>query len=380
MSPPVALENIHKRILNSLKTGVLLLDTDLRLQYLNMEANFLLEISDRKAHKLFIGDVLLDFDDEIREMRQALQNNKSLTRRSVELIVRHGKILLADYTINPSAESDSIHAIMEITSLEHANRITREASLQTAQLTTKELVRGLAHEIKNPLGGIRGAAQLLAQEMGNSAEVQDYTGVIIEEADRLHNLVDRLVGSRKPLDLKEINVHEVLERVRNLVEADAASENIRLSVDYDPSIPCIEADSDQLIQGMLNLVRNAQQSLNSTRRIAVGHIILRTRVTRNVTIANDYHRLAVKIEIEDNGPGIPAEMLGQIFYPMISGHADGSGLGLPITHGIITQHRGMIECSSKPGQTVFSVVLPFPDWSKQGQYRTDGQSRAAGQL
>ena len=331
MSPPVALENIHKRILNSLKTGVLLLDTDLRLQYLNMEANFLLEISDRKAHKLFIGDVLLDFDDEIREMRQALQSNKSLTRRSVELIVRHGKILLADYTINPSAESDSIHAIMEITSLEHANRITREASLQTAQLTTKELVRGLAHEIKNPLGGIRGAAQLLAQEMGNSAEVQDYTGVIIEEADRLHNLVDRLVGSRKPLDLKEINVHEVLERVRNLVEADAASENIRLSVDYDPSIPCIEADSDQLIQGMLNLVRNAQQSLNSTRRIAVGHIILRTRVTRNVTIANDYHRLAVKIEIEDNGPGIPAEMLGQIFYPMISGHADGSGLGLPIT-------------------------------------------------
>ncbi len=367
MNKPVSLDNLHKRILNNLKTGVLLLDSDLRLVYLNMEANFLLEMSDRKAHQLFIGDVLLNFDEDIREMRQALLSNQSLTKRSVELIVKHGKTLMADYTINPSAESDSIHAIMEITSLEHANRITREASLQTAQLTTRELVRGLAHEIKNPLGGIRGAAQLLAEEMNSSAEVQDCTRVIIEEADRLHNLVDRLVGSRKPLELAEINVHEVLERVRSLVDSDSASENIRLSIDYDPSIPCIEADSDQLIQGMLNLVRNAQQSLNSADRISVGQIILRTRITRNVTIGNDYHRVAVKIEIEDNGPGIPMEMLGQIFYPMISGRADGSGLGLPITHGIITQHRGMIECSSKPGQTVFSVVLPFPNQRRQGQ-------------
>ncbi|MCG8416191.1 MAG: ATP-binding protein [Pseudomonadales bacterium] len=355
----MTLDNVHKRLLDNLKTGVLLLDSDLRLLYMNMEAESLLDISDKKAHQLFIGDVLLNAEDDIAEMRHAVETNNSFTKRAVELTIKHGKTLLADYTINPVAENGNIQAILEVTSLEHSHRITQEESLQTAQLTTKELVRGLAHEIKNPLGGIRGAAQLLAQEIDNP-EIQDYTNVIIEEADRLHNLVDRLVGSRKPLELTDINIHEVLERVRSIVEADTASENIRLITDYDPSIPDIRADSDQLIQGMLNLVRNAQQSLNGADKPGGGHIILRTRITRNATIGNQFHRLAVKVEIEDNGPGIPTDMLGTIFYPMISGRADGSGLGLPITHGIITQHQGMIECSSKPGLTVFSVVLPFP--------------------
>ncbi len=359
MNTSVTLDNVHKRLLDNLRTGVLLLDSDLRLLYMNMEAESLLDISDKKAHQLFIGDVLLNAKDDIAEMRHAVETNNSLTKRAVELTIKHGKTLLADYTINPVAENGNVQAILEVTSLEHSHRITKEESLQTAQLTTKELVRGLAHEIKNPLGGIRGAAQLLAQEIDNP-EIQDYTNVIIEEADRLHNLVDRLVGSRKPLELTDINIHEVLERVRNIVEADTASENIRLITDYDPSIPNIRADTDQLIQGMLNLVRNAQQSLNGAERSGVGHIILRTRITRNATIGNQFHRLAVKVEIEDNGPGIPTDMLGTIFYPMISGRADGSGLGLPITHGIITQHQGMIECSSKPGLTVFSVVLPFP--------------------
>ncbi len=357
MNTHVTLDNVHKRLLDNLKTGVLLLDSDLRLLYLNMEAESLLDISDSKANQLHIGDVLLNAADDVAEMRNALENNVSFTKRAAELTIKPGKTLLADYTINPVADNGNIQAIVEITSLEHSHRITQEESLQTAHHTTRELVRGLAHEIKNPLGGIRGAAQLLAQEI-DGADLQDYTNVIIEEADRLHNLVDRLVGSRKPLELGNTNVHEVLERVRSLVEADSASENLTVTTDYDPSIPTIQGDSDQLIQAMLNLVRNAQQSLvgADTRN---GEIILRTRITRNATIGSRFHRLAVKVEIVDNGPGIPTDMLGTIFYPMISGRADGSGLGLPISHGIINQHQGLIECQSKPGSTVFSVVLPF---------------------
>lgn len=358
MNTSVTLDNVHKRLLDNLKTGVLLLDAELRLLYLNMEAESLLEISGNKANQAFIGDILLDADSDIQEMKNALTSNSSYTKRSVELMVRPGKSVLVDYTLNPITENDNTQALLELTSLEHSHRMSQEESLNTAHMTTRELVRGLAHEIKNPLGGIRGAAQLLAQEI-HSEDLQDYTNVIIEEADRLHKLVDRLVGSRKPLEIGNVNIHEILERVRNLVEADAASDNILIVTDYDPSIPKIEADSDRLIQATLNLVRNGMQSLNSNPDQKDAQLILRTRVCRNATIGSRFHRLAVKIEVEDNGPGIPSDLLGTIFYPMISGRADGSGLGLPITHGIINQHHGLIECNTRPGQTIFSVVLPF---------------------
>ncbi len=358
MNTSVTLDNVHKRLLDNLKTGVLLLDSELRLLYMNMEAESLLDISDAKANQLFIGDILLGAEADIAEMRAAVQSNSSFTKRSVELALRPDKSVLVDYTLSPVADNDNIQAILELTSLEHSQRMTQEASLHTAHMTTRELVRGLAHEIKNPLGGIRGAAQLLAQEI-DSEDLQDYTNVIIEEADRLHKLVDRLVGSRKPLEIASCNIHEVLEHVRNLVEADAASDHITIETDYDPSIPSIEADSDRLIQATLNLVRNSMQSLNSNPEQKDGRITLRTRISRNATIGTRFHRLAAKIEVEDNGPGVPSQMLGTIFYPMISGRADGSGLGLPITHGVINQHHGLIECNSKPGQTIFSVILPF---------------------
>jgi two-component system nitrogen regulation sensor histidine kinase GlnL len=358
MNTSVTLDNVHKRLLDNLKTGVLLLDAELCLLYMNMQAEHLLDISDTKANQAFIGDVLIGAESDIAEIRSAMASNSSFTKRSVELTVRPGKTVLVDYTINPVSENGNIQAVLELTSLEHSHRISQEESLHTAHLTTRELVRGLAHEIKNPLGGIRGAAQLLSEEI-DSEELQDYTNVIIEEADRLHKLVDRLVGSRKPLEIASINIHEVLERVRSLIEADAASENISIVSDYDPSIPNVDADSDRLIQATLNIARNALQWLDDSSGKKTGRIILRTRICRNATIGAQFHRLAVKLEVEDNGPGIPAHMLGTIFYPMISGRADGSGLGLPITHGIINQHHGMIECSSKPGQTVFSVLLPF---------------------
>lgn len=360
----MTLDNIHKRLLDFLKTGVVLLDSNLRLLYLNMAAEALLEISNKKAYQLFIGDIIVNAEKDIGEMQTALVKKSSFTKRKAELEVFNNKTLFVDYTLNPFEIDGELQALLELNSLEHTQRISREESLHSAHATTRELVRGLAHEIKNPLGGIRGAAQLLAQEIA-TGELIDYTNVIIEEADRLHNLVDRLVGSRKPLELKEINIHEVLERVRNLVSAEISGNGIKLDYDYDPSIPSIIADAEQLIQAMLNIVRNAMQSLSSPDiEHELGEIMLRSRVLRNVTIGTKFHRLAASIEVIDNGPGVPADMLDTIFYPMISGRADGTGLGLPISHGIINQHSGMIECESKPGATKFTVVIPIGNQSK----------------
>jgi len=349
---------VHKRLLDNLKTGVVMLDKDLRLLYLNVAAENLLEISVRKANMLFIGDVLIKAAEDIGEMQTALANSNSFTKRQAQLKLMHGKTVDVDYTITPFEENGERRALLEITSLEHSYRISREESLSSTHATTRELVRGLAHEIKNPLGGIRGAAQLLAAEL-DSEELSDYTNVIIEEADRLHKLVDRLVGSRQPLKMEPVNLHEVMERVRSLVEAEISGNGIELIRDYDPSIPTVLADSSQLIQAMLNIVRNAMQALFSPEvEHNLGRIYLRTRIIRNATIGAKFHRLAASIKIIDNGPGIKPEMIDSIFYPMISGRAEGTGLGLSITHSIVNQHKGVIECESRPGATCFTVILP----------------------
>lgn len=346
----------HKRLLDTLKTGVLLLDDALCLRYINVAAENLLEISDRKARALFIGDVFIGAADDIAEMQTALSNNSSFTKRQAELRLFHGKTILVDYTVSAI---DETQALLELNSMEHAQRIGREESFSSAHATTRELVRGLAHEIKNPLGGIRGAAQLLAQELTN-ADLHDYTNVIIEEADRLRNLVDRLVGSKKPLHKTYINIHEVLERVANLVEAESRGQGVRIIRDYDPSIPSVHADFEQLIQAMLNIVRNAMQALSSPQvEHKLGKIYLKTRVLRNLTIGTNFHRLGLSVEIIDNGTGIDPDIIHSIFYPMISGRADGTGLGLSITHSIISQHQGLIECTSESGQTNFKILLPM---------------------
>ena len=355
----MTIDSIHKKLLDQLKTAVLLLDSNLTLQFLNLAAEQLLEVSGRKAIGLTLGQLFIAADTDIAEIDSALSDNTSFTKREATLMLSHGKKIEIDFTVNTFDDAQGRQALIEIHSLEHAYRINREESLNSAHLTTRELVRGLAHEIKNPLGGIRGAAQLLADELPNK-ELGDYTNVIIEEADRLHKLVDRLIGARHPLEFSETNIHEVLERVRNLAEADPASAKITIQTDYDPSIPMIPADGEHLIQAMLNLVRNAMQSINNAKEpVENGEILLRTRVIRNATIGEQFHRLAVKVDIADNGPGVPPHMLSTIFYPMISGRADGTGLGLPITHSIISQHKGLIECKSKAGETIFSVVLPL---------------------
>ncbi|MBL4819586.1 MAG: nitrogen regulation protein NR(II) [Gammaproteobacteria bacterium] len=355
------LDNVYKRLLDQLKTGVLLLDENLRPSYLNLAAEALFEISGKQAPKMVLGDVLLDAQEDIDEIRQALINQTSFTKHEATFRLPTGKSITVDYTINFIEESGHPQILMEVNSLYYSQRISKDEAILSTQATTRELVRGLAHEIKNPLGGIRGAAQLLADELPNE-ELTDYTNVIIEEADRLRNLVDRLVGAKKLPVMKLVNIHEVLERVTSLIEAEENNKTIELVKDYDPSIPSFMGDPEQLIQAILNIVRNAVQAMDSP---AVDHdlgkILLRTRIARQVTIGNTLHRLVVRVEIEDNGPGIPAQITDTLFYPMISGRAEGSGLGLSIAQSIINQHGGIIECNSEPGSTIFSITIPLSD-------------------
>jgi two-component system nitrogen regulation sensor histidine kinase GlnL len=354
----LAIDNLHKRLLDNLSTGVIVFDQELRLSYINLAAESTLAISGRQIYKAWIGDIFLGAAQDIADIQSAQNSHHSFTKRKAELTMLQGRTISVDYTITPLIDLEDAHILMEIQAINYAERISKEEALVSTHETTRELVRGLAHEIKNPLGGIRGAAQLLARELPEG-ELTDYTSVIIEEADRLHKLVDRLVGTRKPPELRAINIHEVAERVRSLIEVEVMDKDIRIERNYDPSIPDVMADSEQMIQAVLNIVRNAMQALESPNvRHSSGRILLTTRVLRNITIGSVFHRLAARIEVIDNGPGIPEDLIGSIFYPMISGRAEGTGLGLSIAHSIINQHKGMIECDSKPGHTRFAIYIP----------------------
>lgn len=346
------------RLLNSLTTAVLVLDAELRLQHINLAAESLLAISGRQFSNAPLAEIFLDAAEDIREIESAIRSAQSFTKRKTQLHLPHGGSLQADYTITPLSEFATAAVLIEIQSMSYSERITRDEMLITTHATTRELVRGLAHEIKNPLGGIRGAAQLLAGVLPQS-EFLEYTNVIIEEADRLRNLVDRLIGSRRPMEFRPVNVHEALERVGSLIQAEVRDRNIEIVRDYDPSIPHLQGDFEQLIQAMLNIVRNAVQALdNPHSNHSGGRIKLKTRIMHHATIGTHFHRLVAKVEIVDNGPGISADLIDGIFYPMISGRAEGTGLGLSIAQSIINQHRGIIECQSQPGCTRFSIYLP----------------------
>ena len=241
---------------------------------------------------------------------------------------------------------------MELVPLDRHHQITREERLLTQIAHARNLVRRLGHEIKNPLGGLRGAAQLLQSELPDAA-LREYTRVIIREADRLTTLVDRMIGPRRPPRMEPVNIHEVTERVRALVNAETPA-SIVVERDYDPSIPDLAADPELLIQAMLNIARNAVHALGED-----GRIVLRTRVQRRVSIGARQHRLMCRIDVVDDGPGIPDDLVDSMFYPLVSGRGGGAGLGLSIAQSLVYEHGGIIECASRPGDTTFSILLPM---------------------
>jgi two-component system nitrogen regulation sensor histidine kinase GlnL len=361
-SHPPAAGSGYKNILDSLTTAVLVLGNDLTIRYLNPAAESLFETSLTRSQRLPLSDVLADSAEALNTLRAAELNGQSYTRREAEFVLLSGTRLTVDYTVSPIS-LEPTELLIEIQPRDRLKRISREEDIISQQETTRILVRGMAHEIKNPLGGIRGAAQLLDREL-NSDDQREYTRVIIDEADRLRSLVDRMLGPNKAPHMAATNIHEVLERVRTLLEAESKG-RVALRRDYDPSLPEFRGDKEQLIQAFLNIARNAMEaafeSESASTSAAQPTIIFRTRALRQFTIGHKRHRLVCRVDIIDNGPGIPPELLQNVFYPMISGRASGTGLGLSITQSIVGQHQGLVECESEPGRTDFIIFLPLED-------------------
>ncbi len=340
---------MYKRLLDNLNTAVLLFDSMLCLRYLNTAAEILLADSERQllgisAKQLFKSSDAAFFNN----LKHCRDTGESLIDYALELHRANHSV-----SVNVSITSlDFDEMIVELVPIDNRLRISQEEQLHAQQNTARLMVRGLAHEIKNPLGGLRGAAQLLDLELPN-AELKEYTHVIIEEADRLQDLVNRMLGSNELPNKQMLNIHEVLERVRWLVQTEVG-ENIQLHGDYDPSIPELLGDKNQLIQAVLNIVRNAVQAISES-----GNVTLKTRICRHATIERQRYKLALRCEIIDDGIGIASDMLNKIFYPMVTGRAEGTGLGLSISQALISQHQGVIECSSEKGRTVFVIILPL---------------------
>jgi two-component system nitrogen regulation sensor histidine kinase GlnL len=341
-------------ILEGLNTAVLLLNPALELVYLNPAGEDLLEQSARQALGQPLAHYLCDDGGLLERLAASVAAHHPFTAREQRLsfMPLPGRSVTVDCMASPmsGAGGTTQGLLVELVPIDRHLRISREEQLIAQQQAARKLVRGLAHEIKNPLGGLRGAAQLLEAELPD-ASLREYTRIIIGEADRLQNLVNRMLGPNNLPRPILTNIHQVVEHVRSLVLAEGG-QALAIRRDYDPSIPELKADPELLIQAILNIVRNAVQA-------GATDILLRTSTQRQFTIGHVRHKLLVQVQVIDNGPGIPEGMMEQIFYPMVTGRADGTGLGLSIAQSLVNQHGGIIECSSEPGRTEFSILLPL---------------------
>lgn len=350
------IDSAFRRVVEHQFTSVVVLDSQFQVEHINPAAELLLVRSKNQLIGHAFDSIFVNPDDIHTVISTAIEEGASVSVRSATWRLHHHDNLTLDFIVSPFLDNGELHVILEMTPAERAAKISRDEGRIDQSETSRHLIRGLAHEIKNPLGGIRGAAQLLASELP-SADLQEYTNVIIEEADRLRNLVDRLLGTHQLPKFSEINIHQVIERVFSLLNAEAG-ERIELNRDYDPSIPELTGDVSQLIQVFLNIGRNALQALTEADQ-PNAKITFKTRTMRQFTIRQKRYRIAVRVDVIDNGPGIPSELLEKIFYPMISGRASGTGLGLSIVQQFVELHHGMVECDSEPGRTRFSVYFPL---------------------
>lgn len=319
---------------------------------LNPAAENILGVSQKRAR----GHSLLRLVDDEPEMRDILARvvatgdhyANELRLAATEV---HSDERIVDCRVSPIVSGDA-RLLVEMTDVTRRSQISREKALLIQHGAGRQMIRQLAHEIKNPLGGIRGAAQLLERQL-DDAELREYTDVVISETDRLAGLVDTLLGPGGPTNKAAMNIHELLEYVVRLTEAESPK-NLTIRRDYDPGLPLIDLDRDQIVQAFLNLVRNAVAALDGH-----GTLTLRSRAMTNFTIGDTRHRVIASIEIEDDGPGIAPDMHDSVFYPLVTTRPEGTGLGLPAAQELLSRHGGMIEFESRPGRTVFFVRLPL---------------------
>ena len=331
---------------------MILLDRNLLILSLNPAAENILGISQRRAR----GESLLQLLDDDPELGDIL-SRVSVTGDHYANELRLGPNeaqaddRIVDCRVSP-VSSGPATLLVELTDVTRRSKISRENALLIRHGAGRQMIRQLAHEIKNPLGGIRGSAQLLARQLKDK-ELTEYTDVVISETDRLANLVDTLLGPGGAPNKQPLNVHELIEYVVRIIEAEDRR-SLHIVRDYDPGLPLIELDRDQMVQALLNLMRNAAAALEGQ-----GTITLRSRAVTNFTIGDIRHRVIASIEIQDDGPGIPAQLQDTVFYPLVTGNPHGTGLGLPAAQELISRHGGLIEFESRPGRTVFFVRIPL---------------------
>jgi two-component system nitrogen regulation sensor histidine kinase GlnL len=346
--------------LDLLASAVLVLDRQARIAYANAAAESLLESSFKVLNQQRLPDLFINGNKLTAILDQARQHQFDQKREDL-LLERAGKSPLQVNVIVTVLDDPNNPVLLELRENVQQLKLDREERLLDQTQATKELIRNLAHEIKNPLGGIRGAAQLLEMELrADLKELTEYTQVIIKESDRLQTLVDRLLAPhRRPQIVGDVNIHEVFERVRSLIMAEFP-QGLTIRRDYDLSLPEFRGDKEQLIQAVLNIAHNAAQALASRMGAGDAELIFRSRIARSITLAKVRYRLALDLHIIDNGPGIPAELKDRIFYPLVSGREGGSGLGLTLAQTFIQQHSGVIECDSRPGCTDFRILIGLP--------------------
>src|SRR6202044_452925 len=344
-------------LLDSLVTSVFLLDRELHVTYLNAAAQTLLGLSPNQVLGRRITDTVRGAESLLPLFERARQGGEGVVQRELAWPAPGGVDRILDCAVTEVALGGAASGLLlEIEDITQHRRLTRENALLAQLGGSRLMVRQLAHEIKNPLGGLRGAAQLLERELLDPA-LREYTRVIISEADRLTNLLDSLLGPGRPPAKQLVNVHELLERVYHLLRSEAPA-GVAVDRDYDPSLPPLTADPNHIIQAMLNLGRNAIQALSDA-SVRAPRLILRTRVADNIGIGGGRPPLVASIQFEDNGPGVPAEIRDTIFYPLVSGRADGTGLGLGLAQDLVSRHGGLIEFESAPGRTIFVISLPM---------------------
>jgi two-component system, NtrC family, nitrogen regulation sensor histidine kinase GlnL len=340
--------------LDMLSTAVLMLDARRLIRYVNPAAENLVAMGARSLagsspERLFAEPGLL-----AGAIDYSVKNNCSYTQHDLRLGTAQHNHPEVSCTVTPIETPAMQGFLIELSPANQQLKIAREERLLDQSLQTRELIRNLAHEIKNPLGALRGAAQLLEREL-ERPEQREYTQVIVQEADRLQSLLDRLLTPHRIPRPLRFNIHEALEQVARLLSAEFP-EGLVVERDYDVSLPPLTADREQIFQALLNIGRNAAQAIRGK-----GRILLRSRVARRVTLARQVHRLALLVQIIDDGPGVPENMKEKIFFPLVSGRDGGSGIGLTIAQTFVTQHHGIIELESRPGRTCFSVLLPIDE-------------------
>lgn len=341
-------------LLDALSTGIVMLDAQLCPVYANVAAQDLLAFSLKMARGRPFHDFLHDAEGLSRILKRALESGEGIADREVQVRPAGAprEVRTLDVTITPFSALTGTQLLLEIADTTQRQRITRENDLLARLDGSRLMVRQLAHEIKNPLGGLRGAAQLLERELP-APSLKEYTQLIIGEADRLTALVDSMSGPMRAPSKTRLNVHEICEHVHHLLRAEAAP-GVSIERDYDPSLPDGMLDRHQMIQALLNVARNALQAQGDR-----GRIVLRTRARSNVSIGSAQHRLVAAVQVEDSGPGVPAHLRSSIFYPLVTGRSSGTGLGLAVAQELVTRNGGLIEFESETGRTVFTLLLPL---------------------